>query len=168
MSTKAPLSTLQRLRLIYKTSRFPWKKHVMVGWDLDGNEYWEMPNPNNPEGRWKRWVQLKEHDGDVGLFEENKLPVQWQAWLRHTRFEAPRIQELVQEQRRLAILRERVRKLEIAEQEEKLRLANKQQDQEQPSVQEQKEKELPAFKRGFSEGGDEPEPWTPSAPARRR
>lgn len=48
MSTKAPLSTLQRLRLIYKTSRFPWKKHVMVGWDLDGNEYWEMPNPNNP------------------------------------------------------------------------------------------------------------------------
>lgn len=48
MATKAPLSTLQRLRLVYKTSRFPWKKHVMVGWDLDGNEYWEMPNPNNP------------------------------------------------------------------------------------------------------------------------
>lgn len=21
---------------------------MMVGWDLDGNEYWEMPNPNNP------------------------------------------------------------------------------------------------------------------------
>lgn len=93
------------------------------------------------------------------MFEENKLPgrynaftrllamqltlfflVQWQAWLRHTRFEAPRIQELVQEQKRLAILRERVRKLEIAEQEEKLRLANKQQHQEQPPVQEQKEK----------------------------
>ena len=123
-----------------------------------------LPNPFNNtatvEGRWKRWVQLKEHDGDVGLFEENKLPgkyihailsrvcrclgnssifsiVQWQAWLRHTRFEAPRIQELVQEQRRLAILRERVRKLEIAEQEEKLRLANK---QHQEPVQEHKEK----------------------------
>lgn len=68
--------------------------------------------------------------------------VQWQAWLRHTRFEAPRIQELVQEQRRLAILRERVRKLEIAEREEKLRLANKQHHQEQPpaAAQEQKEK----------------------------
>lgn len=69
--------------------------------------------------------------------------VQWQAWLRHTRFEAPRIQELVQEQRRLAILRERVRKLEIAEREEKLRLANKQHQEPAAAAaaaQEQKEK----------------------------
>ena len=42
------LSTVERLKLIYKTNRFPWKRHVMVGWDLTGNEYWEMPNPNNP------------------------------------------------------------------------------------------------------------------------
>ncbi|KAI9314778.1 hypothetical protein BX666DRAFT_1839178, partial [Dichotomocladium elegans] len=112
------LSKLQRLRLFYKVNQFPWKKHVMVGWDLDGNEYWEMPNPNNPAGRWKRWVQLKESPGDVGLFEENKLPVQWQAWLRHTRYEPPTIQDLVNEQQRLARLRERVRQIQAAEEKE--------------------------------------------------
>jgi NADH dehydrogenase [ubiquinone] 1 alpha subcomplex assembly factor 2 len=38
--------------------------------------------------------------------------VQWQAWLRHTRFEAPSIPELVQEQRRRLIIQERAKNLE--------------------------------------------------------
>ncbi|KAI8140554.1 hypothetical protein BJV82DRAFT_520125 [Fennellomyces sp. T-0311] len=119
-----PLSTLQRLKILYKANSFPWKRNVMVGWDLDGNEYWEMPNPNNPPtvlgGRWKRWVQLKEHADDVGLFEENKLPVQWQGWLRHTRFEPVTIEELQNEQLRLARLQQKVNKLEAAAEEERL------------------------------------------------
>lgn len=46
--SRPALTTFQRLRTLYKANSFPWKKHVMVGWDLDGNEYWEMPDPNNP------------------------------------------------------------------------------------------------------------------------
>ncbi|KAG2221776.1 hypothetical protein INT45_003416 [Circinella minor] len=117
------LSTLQRLKLIYKTNQFPWKRHVMVGWDLTGNEYWEMPNPNHPKGRWKRWVQMKEGGDDVGVFSENQLPVQWQAWLRHTRYEPPAIQELVKEQQRLTRLQQKVRQLEVQADEERERLA---------------------------------------------
>ncbi|KAL1929865.1 hypothetical protein VTP01DRAFT_1019 [Rhizomucor pusillus] len=118
--SRPALTTFQRLRILYKANSFPWKKHVMVGWDLDGNEYWEMPDPNNPGGRWKRWVQMK--DDDIGLFEENKLPVQWQAWLRHTRYEAPTIEELLKEQRRRQLLQQRVRQLQLEEQEEKKKL----------------------------------------------
>lgn len=39
------VNLLQRLALTYKASRFPWKKHAVVGYDLSGNEYWDCPNP---------------------------------------------------------------------------------------------------------------------------
>ncbi|KAI9250542.1 hypothetical protein BDA99DRAFT_522793 [Phascolomyces articulosus] len=181
------LSTLQRLKLIYKVNRFPWKKHVMVGWDLAGNEYWEMPNPNHPAGRWKRWVQMKEGGDDVGVFEENKLPVQWQAWLRHTRYEPPAIQELVKEQHRLQRLQQKVRQLEIEADEERERLAvaalnevkqqqslkveqsQKMEEQEKPK--EEKKKEETVAEGSLPEGQGEtfvPGSWSPTAATRRR
>ncbi|KAI8340060.1 hypothetical protein BC941DRAFT_239780 [Chlamydoabsidia padenii] len=120
-----PLSLVQRLSVSYKNLKLPWKKNVLVGTDLDGNEYWEMPSPLG--GRYKRWVQMKEHD-DYAVFNQNQLPVQWQAWLRHTRYEAPTISELVQEQRRRMIIQERAKKLE-QEWEQKKLLKQKQQEE---------------------------------------
>ncbi|KAI7868321.1 hypothetical protein BDF14DRAFT_1724905 [Spinellus fusiger] len=104
-------SFLQRFSEVYKVTRFPWKKHALVGKDLDGNEYWEMPNPLG--GRVKRWVQMKEHD-DMTLLDQSHLPVQWHAWLRHTRFNPPSLQELATEERRRAIIQGRASKLEEA------------------------------------------------------
>lgn len=46
--------------------------------------------------------------------------MQWQAWLRHTRYEAPTIEELLKEQRRRQLLQQRVRQLQLEEQEEKV------------------------------------------------
>ncbi|KAI8098663.1 uncharacterized protein BX664DRAFT_381348 [Halteromyces radiatus] len=120
-----PTTLLQRLSLAYKLNRFPWKKNVLVGTDLDGNEYWEMPSPLG--GRYKRWVQMKEHD-DYAVFNQNQLPVQWQAWLRHTRTEAPSLQELVQEQRRRLIIQERAKKLDEEWQQRKLQLKAEQEE----------------------------------------
>ncbi|KAL0085480.1 hypothetical protein J3Q64DRAFT_1743795 [Phycomyces blakesleeanus] len=112
-------SFLQRFSEVYKTVRFPWKKHALVGKDLEGNEYWEMPNPLG--GRVKRWVQMKDHD-DMTLLEQSHLPVQWHAWLRHTRPTPPSIQELVMEERRKAIVQGRAKKLDDAWAERKLQI----------------------------------------------
>lgn len=38
-------SLFQKFSLAYKTTRFPWKKHALIGYDLKGNEYWDCPNP---------------------------------------------------------------------------------------------------------------------------
>lgn len=43
--SKPAASLLQRLSSTYKTKRFPWKKHALIGHDLNGNEYWDCPNP---------------------------------------------------------------------------------------------------------------------------
>ncbi|SAM03979.1 hypothetical protein [Absidia glauca] len=120
-----PIGLMQRLSVSYKNMKLPWKKNVLVGTDLDGNEYWEMPSPLG--GRYKRWVQMKEHD-DYAVFNQNQLPVQWQAWLRHTRFEAPSIPELVQEQRRRMIIQERAKKLDQEWEQRKLQ-KRKEQDE---------------------------------------
>lgn len=44
---------LGKLSLAYKTNRFPWKKHALVGYDLAGNEYWDCPNPLGKKNKIK-------------------------------------------------------------------------------------------------------------------
>ena len=46
--------------------------------------------------------------------------VQWQAWLRHTRYEPPTVQELVKEQQRRTRLQQKVRQLEVEADEERV------------------------------------------------
>ncbi|KAI8970280.1 hypothetical protein BDF20DRAFT_825957 [Mycotypha africana] len=104
---------LQRLRLAYKTTQFPWKKHALVGYDLKGNEYWECPNPLG--GRMKRWVQMADKaDNDITVFHHNKLPVLWQSWLRHTRDRPPTIAELIQDEKRVWTVQSKAKELEEA------------------------------------------------------
>jgi len=50
--------------------------------------------------------------GLVSTCINERLTVQWQAWLRHTRTGAPTIQELVQEERRKALVQERAKALD--------------------------------------------------------
>ncbi|EIE87510.1 hypothetical protein G6F46_000563 [Rhizopus delemar] len=119
MSKSAGL--LGKLSLAYKTNRFPWKKHALVGYDLAGNEYWDCPNPLG--GRMKRWVQMKEtENNDATIFNQNLLPVQWQAWLRHTRQQPPSIVELVQEEKRREIVLQRAKALDEEWEQRKLQI----------------------------------------------
>ncbi|CEG71764.1 hypothetical protein RMATCC62417_07443 [Rhizopus microsporus] len=89
-------------------------------------------------GRMKRWVQMKNVPrGNLTIFEENQLPgtikqtdnnladsnvVQWQAWLRHTRDYPPTIEELIQDEKRKSIVKERARALEQEWEQRKLQL----------------------------------------------
>ncbi|ORZ02271.1 hypothetical protein BCR43DRAFT_509456 [Syncephalastrum racemosum] len=186
-------ATLARLKEVYKTTRFPWKKQALVGVDLNGNEYYDMPNPNHL-GRWKRWVQMKEISDDHAVFQEDQLPVQWQAWLRHTRHEAPTIQELLREQQRRLRLAEKVRQLEAIEEQRKakpsMQIPEKQAEQpspepkleekQEPLKQESPEQEPPKQEKPKKRAEEVPnaEPtgsgetfvpgaWTPTSPRRR-
>ncbi|KAH8551856.1 hypothetical protein BGW37DRAFT_314927 [Umbelopsis sp. PMI_123] len=126
--SKAP-SLYQRMSAVYKTSRFPWKKHVLIGYDLSGNEYWEAPNPNRPSyvaGRTKRWVKMLEKQRESD-FTQDKLPVQWQAWLRHTRPTSPTIQEIIAADKRRLMIQERARQLDDDWAKRKLELENEEQ-----------------------------------------
>lgn len=51
-------SLLGKLSLAYKTNRFPWKKHALVGYDLAGNEYWDCPNPLGKKKKKKKKKML--------------------------------------------------------------------------------------------------------------
>ncbi|ORZ16285.1 hypothetical protein BCR42DRAFT_414728 [Absidia repens] len=149
---------VQRLSLAYKNAKLPWKKNVLVGTDLDGNEYWEMPSPLG--GRYKRWVQMKEHD-DYAVFNQNQLPVQWQAWLRHTRFEAPSIPELIQEQRRRLIIQERAKKVDQEWAQRKLQLQEEQ--REAARLEESRHKQEPKASEPTGQGDTfVPGEWTPT------
>ncbi|KAI9483594.1 MAG: hypothetical protein EXX96DRAFT_148818 [Benjaminiella poitrasii] len=119
--SKPTLSLFKKLASSYKVTRFPWKKHALVGFDLQGNEYWDCPNPLG--GRTKRWVQMIDGtEDDLTVFHQNKLPVQWQSWLRHTRNTPPTLEELALEERRRAIIQGRARALEEEREQRKLEM----------------------------------------------
>ncbi|KAI8645961.1 hypothetical protein BD408DRAFT_360498 [Parasitella parasitica] len=170
-------SLYQKLSLAYKTTRFPWKKHALVGYDLKGNEYWDCPNPLG--GRMKRWVQMADDsENDLTVFYQNKLPVQWQAWLRHTRTAAPTTQELVQEVKRRALVQERAKALDQEWEQRKLKLQKIQDDEQKESdrlaalenaEKTQKDKEMPAKSTRPSGTGDtfSPGEWNPTSSRRR-
>lgn len=42
------MSLIQRISRSLMSLRLPGRKQVPVGTDLEGNLYYEMPNPNNP------------------------------------------------------------------------------------------------------------------------
>ncbi|KAI8326956.1 hypothetical protein EDC96DRAFT_544852 [Choanephora cucurbitarum] len=147
-----PASLIQRLSLNYKTSRFPWKKHALIGYDLQGNEYWDCPNPLG--GRMKRWVQLAEvGNNDHTVFHQNKLPVQWQAWLRHTRNTVPTMEELVLDEKRKALIQGRAKALDQEWEEKKLAL---QQAKEQEQLELQRQ--AAAIESGNKEAGSTSQP----------
>lgn len=60
---------------------------------MEGNKYFEHPNANN--GRSKRTVKYRKNEDMWAYVASGKrLPVQWSAWLTHTRPDPPSIEEL--------------------------------------------------------------------------
>ncbi|KAK7032611.1 hypothetical protein VNI00_012874 [Paramarasmius palmivorus] len=65
-----------------------------VGRDLEGNSFYERPSPF-PDGRTRRSVKYrKPEDQWHYIGGERRLPIQWSAWLAHTRSNPPTLQEL--------------------------------------------------------------------------
>ncbi|KAA8626382.1 NDUFA12 domain containing protein [Pyrenophora tritici-repentis] len=72
----------------WKMQRFPWRKKWLVGFDLQGNTFWEFKEAlhalrNRRIAKYSRSTHL----GDV------QISPSWMQWLRHTRFEPPTVDE---------------------------------------------------------------------------
>ncbi|UNI14324.1 hypothetical protein JDV02_000963 [Purpureocillium takamizusanense] len=103
----------------WKALRLPWRKRFFVGYDLQGNTFWEFRLTTRGGGdtsgrdstaagaasseRWRRIVHYPRstHYSDV------KVSPLWHQWLRHTRPDAPSLAE----QRGDVARQERVKRL---------------------------------------------------------
>ncbi|KAF2243938.1 hypothetical protein BU26DRAFT_554706 [Trematosphaeria pertusa] len=79
---------IRRLWYSWKMMQLPWRRRWLVGFDLEGNTYWEFKDALHSH-RNRRIVKYgrRTHYGDVAV------PPPWMQWLRHTRFEPPTVAE---------------------------------------------------------------------------
>ena len=94
------------------------KARYIVGHDLAGNTYLELPSltGSTDPRHTRRMIQWKENKY-AGDYDQRSLPVQWTMWLRHTRREAPSIQELELDLQRQQITQHNARILAIKDDE---------------------------------------------------
>ena len=85
-----------------------------MGYDLEGNMYFESPNLRQREGinNTRRTVIYSDGRNALSQYNPDALPIQWQAWLRHTRNDAPTVAELEAEVARLDYIGQKVKLLE--------------------------------------------------------
>ncbi|APA15581.1 hypothetical protein SS1G_13545 [Sclerotinia sclerotiorum 1980 UF-70] len=101
MSTQQ-LSPIRKAWYRWKSLRLPWRKRFFVGLDLQNNSFWEFRDAINA-GRMRRIVQAPSST----QYSDVRISPQWHQWLRHTRADAPSMEELlgdVARQERLKIL----------------------------------------------------------------
>ncbi|WRT68710.1 uncharacterized protein IL334_005690 [Kwoniella shivajii] len=105
---------------LFGTVRKFFRPKGLIGYDLQGNKYFEIPNPAG--GRMKRFVQYKKNR-DLAEYSRSELkpPVQWRAWLSHTRVEPPSLEELEFDFSRQQELGPKIIAIEAREREERIR-----------------------------------------------
>lgn len=91
-------SGLNGIWLRWKSLRLPWRRHILIGSDLNGNTFWEyFPKGISRAARPRRILRpsRKMHHSDV------QIAPSWHQWLKQTRVEAPSIQEQVADVQRI-------------------------------------------------------------------
>ncbi|PBK68916.1 hypothetical protein ARMSODRAFT_1004725 [Armillaria solidipes] len=96
-----------------------------VGRDLEGNMFFERHNPLPEVRRTKRTVKYR-NPGDMWLYigGPKRLPVQWSAWLSHTRPDPPTLQELQIDLARQERVLRNAALIEARDREEHLRMSS--------------------------------------------
>lgn len=99
---KGLVPTWRRLYFKFKSLRnVPFRKKWFIGYDLEGNTFWEMNNLNFPT-RPRRIIFPRETHLNL---VDYKLAPQWVQWLRHARPHAPTLEELINDQNRQAMIK---------------------------------------------------------------
>ncbi|PIA16631.1 hypothetical protein COEREDRAFT_86721 [Coemansia reversa NRRL 1564] len=104
------MAAARSMYLWWKALRLPWRKDVLAGTDLDGNLYFERLVRGAYRSR-RRVLYRK--NITVGEYSDKIIPVQWQAWMRHTRIQPPTVAELVLDMRRQERVAESARRLAL-------------------------------------------------------
>ncbi|OAA38037.1 NADH:ubiquinone oxidoreductase, 17.2kDa subunit [Metarhizium rileyi] len=79
----------------WKALRLPWRKRFFIGYDLQGNTYWEFrlakPSPGTApsDSRWRRIV----HYPRSTHLSQVAVSPPWHQWLRHMRRDPPSLDE---------------------------------------------------------------------------
>ncbi|KAK6201307.1 uncharacterized protein RJT21DRAFT_1253 [Scheffersomyces amazonensis] len=76
----------------------PFRRKFFIGYDLFGNTYWEFTIDGNLQRLRRKMEPYKEQLFKVDYF--STVPPPWLQWLRRTRYDAPTLQELIEEQSR--------------------------------------------------------------------
>ncbi|KAL2122947.1 hypothetical protein VTJ04DRAFT_3402 [Mycothermus thermophilus] len=107
-----PFSPLLRAWYKWKMLRLPWRRKFLIGFDLQGNTYWEFldrgaprppppsspSSPSSPSTRWRRILKPRRSTP----FDSVTVPPAWHQWLRHTRADPPSLEEQAAEVERQA------------------------------------------------------------------
>ncbi|KAF9951054.1 hypothetical protein BGZ72_007335 [Mortierella alpina] len=117
----ASLSFARRIALSFKALS-PGGGRRLIGKDFEGNLYFEKPDPNG--GRWpRRTVELANPELSEANYDDANIAVQWQAWLRNTRPDAPTIAEIQRDEARKQLTVARAKVLDQAWQDRKAEIA---------------------------------------------
>ncbi|KAK0389496.1 hypothetical protein NLU13_3071 [Sarocladium strictum] len=71
----------------WKALRLPWRRRYLIGFDLEGNTFWEF-RPRGAE-KWRRIV----HYPRSTHYSSVKVSPLWHQWLRYTREHPPTLEE---------------------------------------------------------------------------
>ncbi|KAH6610381.1 hypothetical protein Trco_000401 [Trichoderma cornu-damae] len=86
----------------WKALRLPWRRRFLIGFDLQGNTYWEFRLTRGTRESSERWRRIVSYPRSTH-YSQVKVSPQWHQWLRHTRREPPTLDEqraeLVRQQR---------------------------------------------------------------------
>ncbi|CAN3375666.1 hypothetical protein DIURU_001227 [Diutina rugosa] len=94
---KTKYTPWQRMIHQWKARRdIPFRKKFFCGYDLHGNTYWEFTLDGNMQRLRRKMEPWKPLLFKSDYFET--VPPQWLQWLRRTRFEAPTLEELINDQ----------------------------------------------------------------------
>ncbi|KAJ2115483.1 hypothetical protein IW146_002279 [Coemansia sp. RSA 922] len=102
------MGAIRQAYMMWKALRLPWRRDVLAGVDLDGNLYFERSVRSAQ--RTRRHVVYKKNI-NVAEYNDQIIPIQWQAWMRHTRSQPPTIQELLHDVERRRRMAENVHRL---------------------------------------------------------
>ncbi|GJJ78449.1 NADH dehydrogenase [ubiquinone] 1 alpha subcomplex assembly factor 2 [Entomortierella parvispora] len=115
---------MRRLALSLKAIA-PGGGRRLAGKDLDGNLYFEKPDPNG--GRYpRRTVELANPELNEANYDDANITVQWQSWLRNTRQNPPTLAEIQRDEARKQLTITRAKALDQAWQDRKAELAMEQ------------------------------------------
>ncbi|KAK1245126.1 hypothetical protein MKX08_004755 [Trichoderma sp. CBMAI-0020] len=76
----------------WKALRLPWRKRFLIGFDLQGNTFWEFRLTRGAQDSSERWRRIVSYPRSTH-YSQVKVSPQWHQWLRHTRREAPTMDE---------------------------------------------------------------------------
>ncbi|GAB0132638.1 hypothetical protein EsDP_00001067 [Epichloe bromicola] len=88
MPPTAAIGPLTRTYYKWKALRLPWRKRFFIGYDLQGNTFWEF-KLTSAETRFRRIVNYPRSTH----YSQVQVSPLWHQWLRHMRAEPPSLEE---------------------------------------------------------------------------